>query len=100
KLLAGLVPAEIFPSAPATALAVQAIAARTDLVHKLGTRHLADPFLLCGSQHCQVYAGAGREDRRTDAAVAATRGKILVRPGGGLVDVRYSADCGGHGEHK
>jgi SpoIID/LytB domain protein len=101
KLLAGLVPSEMFPASPPAALAAQAIAARTDLLHKLGTRHLEDPFLVCSSQHCQVYGGAGREDRRTDEAIAATRGKVLVREaGGGLIDVRYSADCGGHGEHK
>ena len=68
--------------------------------HEAIQLRLEDPFLVCSSQHCQVYAGAGHEDSRTDAAIVATRGKVLVRGGaGGLVDVRYSADCGGHGEH-
>jgi SpoIID/LytB domain protein len=48
--------------------------------------------------HCQVYAGAGREDARASAAVAATRGELLVRDDGSLVDAVYSASCGGHGE--
>lgn len=99
KLLAGLVPAEIFPDAPDEALAAQAVAARTELLSRIGTRHFADPFLVCSSQHCQVYAGAGREHPRTTRAVDRTRGLVLLRDGGGLVDARYSASCGGHGEH-
>ncbi|HEU5057703.1 MAG TPA: SpoIID/LytB domain-containing protein [Kofleriaceae bacterium] len=102
KLLAGLVPSEMFPTAPPEALRAQAIAARTELLQKIGTRHQEDPFHLCSTQHCQVYAGAGHEDRRTTAAVDATRGKVLLRPGKrlALIDARYSADCGGHGEAK
>jgi stage II sporulation protein D len=98
KLLAGLVPAEMYPDAPAAALEAQAIAARTELLQKIGRRSLTDPFLLCSTQQCQVYAGAGKEDPRTTRAVAVTRGMVLLRDGGGLVDVRYSASCGGHGE--
>ena len=100
QLLAGLVPAEMFASAPRAALAAQAIAARTELLEKIGTRHLTDPFLLCSSQHCQVYAGAGKEHPRTTRAVRNTRGMVMLRKHGhGLVDARYSAACGGHGEH-
>src|SRR5262249_31580497 len=65
---------------------------------KIGRRNLTDPFLLCSSQQCQVYAGAGKEDPRTTRAIERTRGMVLLRDGGGLVDVRYSASCGGHGE--
>ncbi len=99
KLLAGLVPAEIYPDAPAAALEAQAIAARTELLQKIGRRNLTDPFLLCSTQQCQVYAGAGKEDPRTTRAVEATRGLVLLRDGGGLVDIRYSASCGGHSEN-
>jgi SpoIID/LytB domain protein len=98
KLLAGLVPAEMYPDAPPAALEAQAIAARTELLQKIGRRNLTDPFLLCSTQQCQVYAGAGKEDPRTTRAVDATRGLVLLRDGGGLVDIRYSASCGGHGE--
>jgi stage II sporulation protein D len=98
KLLAGLVPAEMYPDAPAAALEAQAIAARTELLQKIGRRNLTDPFLLCSTQQCQVYAGAGKEDPRTTKAVEATRGMVLLRDGGGLVDIRYSASCGGHSE--
>jgi stage II sporulation protein D len=98
KLLAGLVPAEMYPDAPAAALEAQAIAARTELLQKIGRRNLTDPFLLCSTQQCQVYAGAGKEDPRTTKAVERTRGIVLLRDGGGMVDIRYSASCGGHTE--
>ncbi len=98
KLLAGLVPAEMMADAPAAALEAQAIAARTELLQKIGRRNLTDPFLLCSTQQCQVYAGAGKEDPRTTRAIEATRGIVLLRDGGGMVDVRYSASCGGHTE--
>lgn len=98
KLLAGLVPAEMYPDAPQAALEAQAIAARTELLQKIGRRNLTDPFLLCSTQQCQVYAGAGKEDPRTTKAVEKTRGIVMLRDGGGMVDVRYSASCGGHTE--
>ena len=98
KLLAGIVPAEMYPDAPPAALEAQAIAARTELLQKIGRRNLTDPFLLCSTQQCQVYGGAGKEDPRTTRAIDKTRGMVLLRDGGGLVDVRYSATCGGHSE--
>lgn len=99
KLLAGLVPAEMYADAPPAALEAQAIAARTELLQKIGRRNLTDPFLLCSTQQCQVYAGAGKEDPRTTRAVEKTRGIVLLRDGGGMVDIRYSASCGGHTEN-
>jgi SpoIID/LytB domain protein len=99
RLLAGLVPAEMPVGAPPEALKAQAVAARNELLAKIGTRHLTDPYRLCSTVHCQVYAGAGREDPRATAAVAATRGELLLRDdGSGLVDAVYSASCGGHTE--
>lgn len=98
-LLEGLVPAEIYPDAPQAALKSQAIAARTELLQKLGRRHHTKPFLLCSTQQCQVYAGAGAEDPRTTKAVKQTRGVTMVA-NRKLVDARYSAACGGHTEDK
>jgi stage II sporulation protein D len=99
KLLAGLIPAEIFPSAPDEALKAQAVAARGELLSKIGTRHIGDPFRLCSRTHCQVYSGAGHETARTTAAVEATRGEVLFEATGGLADPVYSANCGGHTEN-
>lgn len=99
KLLAGLIPAEIFPSAPDDALKAQAVAARGELLSKIGTRHVGDPFRLCSKTHCQVYSGTGHETARTTAAVEATRGEVLFEATGGLADPVYSANCGGHTEN-
>lgn len=100
ELLAGLVPAEIYASAPPEALKAQAVAARGHVLAKVGSRHLDDPYLLCAHQHCQVYAGADSEDSRTTAAVERTIGRVLMRPNETqLVDTVYSANCGGHTEH-
>lgn len=99
ELLAGLVPAEIYASAPMEALKAQAVAARGHLLAKVGARHLDDPFLLCAHQHCQVYAGAASEHSRTNKAVERTIGRVLMRPNETqLVETVYSANCGGHTE--
>lgn len=97
-LLCGLVPAEIFTSAPAEALKAQSVAARGQLLAKIGTRHTTDPYLICSAQHCQVYSGIGSEHPRTTRAVRATRGQILVDAQGRLADTVYSASCGGFSE--
>ncbi len=97
-LLRGLVPAEIFAAAPAEALKAQAVTARGEVLAKVGTRHLADPYLLCSEQHCAVYRGRTGETPSTNAAVEATRGLALFSTEGRLVDSVYSAVCGGHTE--
>lgn len=97
-VLRGLVPSEIFPTAPASALQAQAISARGELLAKVGVRHLADPYLVCASQHCQVYSGTSRETAATDRAVRSTRGEMLFDTSDHLVDSVYSASCGGHSE--
>ncbi|HEX7599485.1 MAG TPA: SpoIID/LytB domain-containing protein, partial [Polyangia bacterium] len=100
RLLAGLLPAEIYPNAPEEALKAQAVAARGELLTKIGTRHIGDPYRLCSQTHCQVYSGAGRETPRTTAAVAATRGEVLFTADAkDLADTVYSANCGGHTEN-
>jgi SpoIID/LytB domain protein len=104
RVLAGLVPAEMFARAPMEALKAQAVTARGAILSKLGQRHFDEPFHLCGEQHCQVYAGVDREHPRTSEAVQATRGLLAVRPGSGsggpvdLVPSVYSSTCGGASE--
>ncbi len=96
-LLEGVVPAELFASAPQEALKAQAVAARNHLLSKLGRRHHDDPFHLCAEQHCQVYAGTAKEDPRATAAVRATAGQALFLDGR-LVEAVYSSSCGGYTE--
>lgn len=101
RLLWGLVPAELFATAPLEALKAQAVTARGEIFSKLGHRHFGEPYHLCSEQHCQVYAGAGHERPETNRAVDETRGLLAVRPrvkeseSLHLVDSVYSSSCGG-----
>lgn len=97
ELLQGVVPSEMFASAPSEALKAQAIAARNHLITRLGRRHHGEPFHLCAEQHCQVYTGLSRRTPQTDAAVDATRGLVLFHHGA-LVHAVYASSCGGHTE--
>jgi SpoIID/LytB domain protein len=95
--LAGVVPAEMHPDFPVEALKAQAIAARTEVFFRLGSRHLTDGFDLCADTHCQVYGGVTREKESTTRAVAATAGLVLKRDGR-VVEAVYHAVCGGQTE--
>jgi len=97
-LIEGVVPSELYQSAPIEALKAQAVAARGQVVVKLGARHLADPYMLCSSTHCQAYKGLDQHHKRTSAATRATRGMIAVTSEGQPVDSVYSSTCGGHTE--
>lgn len=96
-LLEGTVPSEIPASSPEAALKAQAVAARGQLLAKVGTRHRSDPYLLCADTHCQVYGGETKEHPRTTDAVRSTRGQLLFDERG-VVDTVYSSNCGGHSE--
>ncbi len=97
RLLQGVVPAEIFASAPPAALQAQSIAARNEIFSAIGVRNLADPYMLRGDVMDQVYGGSGVEDSRTTAAVKATRGKVMFY-GKEIVHAFYSSNSGGHTE--
>ena len=93
-ILRGIVPAEIFATAPEPALMAQTIAARTTLIAQAGARHQADPYHLCNHQHCQVYRGLSGAHHNTDRAIQKTRGQILMddkKPAA----TYYASHCGG-----
>ena len=104
RLLAGVVPAEIFASAPLEALKAQSVTARGAIFAKLGHTNLGDPFHICATQLCQVYGGASYEQASTNRAVEETRGLLAVRPRKStneplqLVDSVYSSSSGGFTE--
>jgi stage II sporulation protein D len=99
ELLRGLVPSEIPAGSPREALRAQAVTARSNVLAQIGTRHLADPYVLCSEVHCQAYRGEAAQVAATDAAVRDTAGEALFgRASRTLVDAVYSAMCGGHGE--
>ncbi|TVR04467.1 MAG: SpoIID/LytB domain-containing protein [Deltaproteobacteria bacterium] len=94
RAVAGILPAEIYASAPEAALQAQAVAARSELFADFGVRHLSEPWMTCADQMCQVYRGITHENRRTTAAVRATRG-IVVVDGDRIINAFFSANNGG-----
>lgn len=98
RLLKGVVPAEIFASAPKDALRAQAVAARNEIFSAIGVRNLAEPYMLRADVMDQVYGGVGVEDSRTSAAVDATRGNIMFF-GKRVINAYYSSNSGGFTEN-
>ena len=93
--LRGVVPYEIGANAPQEAIASQTIIARTYALRNL-RRFVADNYELCATVHCQVYKGLTGATKRTDQAIAATKGLVLTYDNE-LVDALYSSTTGGIG---
>jgi stage II sporulation protein D len=96
--LRGVVPSELGPAAypELEALKAQAVAARTYAARNLG-EFRAEGFDICATPRCQVYGGMEVEHPRSDQAIAATRGEVLLwrdQP----IDALFSSTCGGHTE--
>jgi SpoIID/LytB domain protein len=94
RLVEGILPSEMYPSAPSESLRAQAVAARSEVLGSLGVRYLADPYMTCADQRCQVYKGIGAEVASTTAAARATRGQVLS-DGDVLIRASFSANNGG-----
>src|SRR3954452_16151306 len=88
--LQGVVPAESPASWPAEALKAQAIAARTHAI----TTAKSDAFDHYADTRSQVYQGVGIEAASTNAAVAATRGRIVTYGGQPVVTYFFSTSGG------
>lgn len=97
--LKGVVPSEMPASFPHEAMKAQAIAARSEVLAKIGVKHPNDPFDLCAHVHCQAYTGCTNEDERSSLAVDETRGQVLMKDGE-VAEAVYSSSCGGHTEDK
>jgi SpoIID/LytB domain protein len=92
----GSICAEMDAHYPPEALKAQAVVTRSEALAKAG-RHRADGFDSCAESHCQVYHGLRDQAPAGNAAVAATRGELLMYAGK-PVDAVYHAACGGHTE--
>jgi hypothetical protein len=102
--LRSVVPKEVSPSWGAAALEAQTVAARSYAENYRGSRPAGSVWDICDSTWCQVYAGlayqpAGgarvvQEAASTDAAIAATRDRVLTY-GGAIIRAEYSASNGG-----
>lgn len=90
--LRGVLPAEMPPGWPSEALKAQAVASRT---YALASLDPSAPFDLCATTDCQVYGGVLVEDDRTNAAIEATTGEVVMF-GQELAQTYYHSDSGGH----
>lgn len=88
--LRGVLPAEVSPSWPVEALKAQAVAARS---YALSSSPASADFDVWATVRSQYYGGAGIEHRATDAAVAATRGRVATYAG--RVAHTYFFSCSG-----
>jgi stage II sporulation protein D len=89
--LYGVVPHEMPARWHPEALKVQAIVART---YALATRKPGQPYDLFADVRSQVYSGIAAEDVRTNAAVDATRGRVVLYRGG-LASTFFFSTSGG-----
>jgi SpoIID/LytB domain protein len=91
--LRGVVPYEIGADAPQSAIAAQAIIARTYALRNL-RRFAADNYQLCATVHCQVYKGLNEANTASDRGIAATEGLVLTHKNE-LIDALYFSTSGG-----
>lgn len=90
----GVMPNEVPPSWPTEELKAQAVAVRSiALTGDVG----GNGFDLYSDTRSQVYEGLESEYARTNDAVAATRGQVVMY-GGEVAQTLYSACSGGHTE--
>ena len=87
----GVVAAEMPKTWPAAALEAQAVAARSYAIANL---QKAGPFDLYADGRSQIYGGVAVETPATNAAVDATRGKVVLWQGK-VADTLYSSSSGG-----
>jgi stage II sporulation protein D len=93
KYLRGVVPVEAFPSWQPAALQAQAVAARTYAAYERAA-NVNRYYQICDTSACQVYRGSDVETSSTNAAVAATNGRVLLYAGQ-LAFTQFSASSGG-----
>jgi stage II sporulation protein D len=89
--LEGVIAGEMPQAWPTDALEAQAVAARS---YALANIVRNKPFDLYSDQRSQVYLGVAGEKPRTDAAVAATAGKVVLY-GGKVASTLYFSSSGG-----
>jgi SpoIID/LytB domain protein len=93
--LMSVVAAEIGGDAPREALRAQAVAARSEALHKVEGSHFASiHYDLDDTPRTMVYPGVARETEASRRAVRATRGVVLMH-GGEVCDAVFSHSCGG-----
>ena len=95
----GVLPSEMPSDFPLEALKAQAVAARSETLSKIGTKHLNDQYHLCAHVHCQVYSGLSKHIPSATAAVVETQGEVL-RHNKEMIEAAYCSNSGGHTENR
>ncbi len=95
--LYGVVPAEMPRSWPSGALKSQAVAARSYALANLG-KHRSRGYDFCGTDECQVYAGAAVENLATNRAIDQTRSEVVTYAGR-IVPGYFHSSAGGYTEN-
>lgn len=94
EYLRGVLKMEINPLWPIEAVKTQAIVSRTYALRSIQQGNGKGEYDLGDSILSQVYRGMNAEDKRSDAAIAATRG-VVVLHGGTLAFTPFHSDSGG-----
>ncbi len=93
RYVQGVVPREVPASWPVEAVRAQSVAARTYAAFE---RDAATSYYdICDTESCQVYGGVGDEDPASNAAVRATRGKVVLYQGEPAF-TQFSSSNGGY----
>ena len=92
--LRGVLKNEVSPAWPPEALKTQAIVSRTYALRSISMNKGKGGYDLGDSFLSQVYRGMNAEDKRTDAAVASTKGMVVLA-GGALAFTPFHSDSGG-----
>jgi len=96
--LTGVITAEMSAACPLEFLKAQCIVARSWLLAMSESKHADEPFDRCNDDCCQRYQGIDTVSPDVASAVRTTRGRVLLDPGGGVLDANYSKSCGGISE--
>jgi len=91
--VAGTLGSELYADWEAETYKAQAVAARTFALYQQARRR-KEPFDVSAETGDQVYRGVGAETRAARAAVAATRGELLVYDGAPILAAFHSASGG------
>lgn len=72
-----------------------AIVCRSEVLARVGHKHLGDPFDMCDWGHCLRYYGEDFEDQNISIAVEETRGQVIFTKNK-ICDAYFNLICGGH----
>jgi SpoIID/LytB domain protein len=95
EYLAGVITAEMSGNCPSEYLKAHSVISRSWLVASSRSSHPAEPFTWCNDDCCQRYQGIGDWTQHVAAALAATRGQVMMTSEGQICRASYSKNSGG-----